>query len=394
MSTVATIWSTWLVTVSLAAALRNRIFAIFVGVFLGISALSWSALFVGFTGARLAVVALFALAAVIHSLALTRPGMRPVWYRALISIPGLWFVAGSWLAIPWAMIATVGLPPVGWQLPYLLALVGVVQSLRNRRETVDLTLDGRDLGPLARLPASAPHRSEGGPLTIAQITDPHLGPFMSVARLRAICERVVAQAPDLVLITGDILTMESQGSPDRVAEALAPLARLQGRVFACLGNHDHEARATVAGALDRIDARLLVDEVATVGTPAGPVEIVGADYHFRDRGQQLARLFAAIGPKRAPLRLLMLHDPGAFKYVPPGAADLTLSGHTHGGHVGLVSLGLNWTVVSAASDMPDHGVWAKGTQRLYVHRGTGHYGFPVRLGVPGEESLLRVRWAL
>jgi predicted MPP superfamily phosphohydrolase len=42
--------------------------------------------------------------------------------------------------------------------------------------------------------------------------------------------------------------------------------------------------------------------------------------------------------------------------------------------------------------MPDHGFWARGTDRLYVHRGTGHYGFPLRLGVPSEESLLAVHW--
>jgi predicted MPP superfamily phosphohydrolase len=43
--------------------------------------------------------------------------------------------------------------------------------------------------------------------------------------------------------------------------------------------------------------------------------------------------------------------------------------------------------------LPDHGLWARGRDRLYVHRGTGHYGFPLRLGVPSEESLLRVHRA-
>lgn len=75
--------------------------------------------------------------------------------------------------------------------------------------------------------------------------------------------------------------------------------------------------------------------------------------------------------------------------VPDGAAALTLSGHTHGGQVGLVSLGLAWTILSLWRS-PDHGLWGKGRNRLYVHRGTGHYGFPIRLGVPGEESLLRI----
>ena len=42
------------------------------------------------------------------------------------------------------------------------------------------------------------------------------------------------------------------------------------------------------------------------------------------------------------------------------------------------------------TSLPDHGLWARGPDRLYVHRGTGHYGFPLRLGVPAEESVLRV----
>ena len=68
-----------------------------------------------------------------------------------------------------------------------------------------------------------------------------------------------------------------------------------------------------------------------------------------------------------------------------------LSGHTHGGQVGLVSLGLSWTMISALfAGVPDHGFWARGHERLYVHRATGHYGFPIRLGVPAEEGVIRV----
>jgi ribosomal protein L6P/L9E len=55
-----------------------------------------------------------------------------------------------------------------------------------------------------------------------------------------------------------------------------------------------------------------------------------------------------------------------------------------------LSLGFSHTIVSAATRMPDHGVWARGRDRLYVHRGNGHYGFPLRVGVPAEESVLEV----
>jgi hypothetical protein len=85
----------------------------------------------------------------------------------------------------------------------------------------------------------------------------------------------------------------------------------------------------------------------------------------------------------------MLHDPLGFRHLPENDVDLTLSGHTHGGQVGLVSLGLDWTVLSR-SRWPDHGLFALGANRLYVHRGTGFYGFPLRVGVPGEASVLEV----
>ena len=91
------------------------------------------------------------------------------------------------------------------------------------------------------------------------------------------------------------------------------------------------------------------------------------------------------------LRLVLLHDPAAFGRMPLGEGDLVLAGHTHGGQVGLVSFGLPWTFVSGLTKIPDHGLWARGADRLYVHRGTGHYGFPLRIGVPAEQSLLRIQ---
>ena len=75
--------------------------------------------------------------------------------------------------------------------------------------------------------------------------------------------------------------------------------------------------------------------------------------------------------------------------MPDGAADLVLSGHTHGGQLGLLSMGLRWTVLSRTR-WPDHGLFGHGTNRLYVHRGTGFYGFPLRVGVPGEASVLEI----
>ncbi len=382
------LFTCWVLAIACAWLLRNRVYAVFSGLFLGVVCLVWAALFpIAAPGLQPLFVGL-QIATILHFVLLSRPRLRPLAYRLLISLPGLWFMAGSLLAIPWALFAAFGFYPHAWWLPYLLSLIGVWQSLRNPGGEVDILIDRQHAGDLSRHDQQL--CANGRVLRICQITDPHLGPFMSVARLRTICEDAVAMEPDLVLITGDLLTMESQMDTAAVVAALAPLRAMEGRVFACLGNHDHEARDTVYAALAQIGGRLLVDEMQVAETPLGPVELVGAEFVYRKRREHLHGLFAGLPPRGAMPRILLLHDPGAFRHVPDGAADLTLSGHTHGGHLGLLSLGINWTVIGAASTVPDHGLWSQGRNRLYVHRGTGHYGFPIRLGVPGEESLLRV----
>jgi predicted MPP superfamily phosphohydrolase len=387
------LWSTaaWALVVACAWCFRSRQYAIFRAVLLGLQVLFASALFPRFHS----VWPLFVyghLAVFIQSLMLIRPKMRGFSYRALVSIPGAFFGAGTLLALPWVLLSAFGIAlPAAW-IPYAVALVGVLQSLRSREEQVHLVVaDGESVPELKRHPKQPP--STGRPLSIVQITDPHLGPFMSVERLRGICARAVARQPDLVLLTGDFLTMESQTDPELLGSALSPLAALPGRCFACLGNHDHEAPETVRSALERAGVTLLVDDARELVTAAGPVQILGMDFVWRDRKEHLARVCAAHPRVAGHLRVVLLHDPGAFRHLPEGEADLTLSGHTHGGQVGLVSLGLDWTMMRVFVKAPDHGFWARGSDRLYVHRGTGHYGFPLRLGVPGEQSLLFVHSA-
>jgi hypothetical protein len=383
----------WALVVGLAARLRGRPYAAFVGVLLGLHALGAVALF-RHAGRAWPAFAYLHAAVYAHFLLLARPRLRSLGFRLLVSGPAHYFVAATFLALPWAAAAAAGLSPRALWVPYALAALGLLDSIGGREEEVEVTLDGTPVAGLrrrARGPAGAP--GEGRPLRLVQITDPHLGPLMSEARLARICERAVARAPDLVLLTGDFLTMESQQDPRALARALAPLAPLAGRVFACRGNHDLEAPGVVAEALAAAGVRLLVDEAVRVETPAGPVQIVGLDFHWRDRAAHMARACAAHPREPGALRLVLLHDPGAFRHLPEGEGDLVLSGHTHGGQLGLLRVGLPHTVVSALTQIPDHGLWARGTDRLYVHRGTGHYGFPLRVGVPAEQSLLLVRSA-
>jgi predicted MPP superfamily phosphohydrolase len=380
----------WVTVVGLAL-LRSRVYAIYRGVTLGFQVVFASTLLHRFQQPAWLFWLFCYLHAVVfvQAIGLIRPRMRSWPYRALVSVPGAFFAAGTLLSLPWVVVSAFGVDLPAVFIPYLAAAIGVLQSLWSREETRHIVVGDREVVPaLARhYPGEA---RVARPLRLVQITDPHLGPFMSVERLAAICQRAVEKDPDLILLTGDFLTMESQADPRLLAQALAPLQQLEGRVFACLGNHDHEAPEIVLGALERNGVTLLVDRAASIDTPAGRVQVVGMDFVWRERKQHLARVCAEHPREPGALRIVLLHDPGAFVHLPEGEADLVLSGHTHGGQVGLVSLGLPYTMMRAFVKMPDHGLWARGTDRLYVHRGTGHYGFPLRLGVPAEESLLAV----
>ncbi len=378
----------WAAVVLAARVVRGRMYARFGAIVLGIHTLLSVALAPAFGAAAFVAYCALQLATYVHFLSLVRPAMRPAWYRALVSLPASWFVAGTFLGLPWALALGLGLhPPWPW-LPYGVALLGLFDSLFAREEVVDVVLDGARVPGLQRV--SRGTQRSARPLRIVQITDPHLGPFMSVAQLRRLCERAVRRQPDLILLTGDFLTMESQGDPRHLARALEPLRALPGRVFACRGNHDLEAPAVVEGALASAGATLLIDQSARVQTACGPVEVLGIDFRFRDRAAHVEHVIARHPRHPGELRIALLHDPGAFKHVPDGAADLVLSGHTHGGQIGLLWLGIEATIVSALTSLPDHGFWAQGSNRLYVHRGTGHYGFPLRVGVPAERSVLHV----
>lgn len=393
--------SVYALVVASAGLSRGRVFALFAAVLLGVHTAVSTALFPYVP--EVLSIPIYAAQALtfLHFATLTRPRMRPWWHRALITYPALWFVSATFLAIPWALASAFGARPSLWWLPFVAAGLGLVESLWTRAELVDLVLDRRDAGPTLRRDERALTRSRrpktagasARPLRIVQITDPHLGPFMSARRLRAICERAVAAAPDLVLLTGDFFTMESSATPGLLAGALAPLRDLEGRVFACFGNHDHEAPTFVRQGLADVGARLLVDEAALVETPAGPVQLLGFDFIWRDRDVRLAEVCRRHPRIPGALRLALLHDPGAFRHVPEGQVDLALSGHTHGGHVGLLTFGIRWTVIGALSSVPDFGLWTRGRDRLYVHRGTGHYGYPLRLGVPAEESVMQIHWS-
>jgi predicted MPP superfamily phosphohydrolase len=354
----------------------------------------------------------------VHLAGLAVPRMRGKFYAAAVLVPGTVLTAACFLAVPlgagawiaWgACVSGTGRGTCQASLalglaPWFLAASGLFSSIRPRKETVRIRPSAERPTRPQRLPCERrrevlPNRGEPGVLRVAQVTDPHLGGLWSVAGLRSILERIAAREPDLVLLTGDFLALEGMFSPGALAQALAPLRDRPGTCFAALGNHDLDAIGEVRRALSANGIRLLVDQRGRVKTRVGPVEVIGiAQLRSRDFAQRREHLRKVLGQTAAAAdeaiayRICLLHDPSRFADIDPeapGAPDLVLSGHVHGGQLGLVALGLPWTILTGTR-WPDHGLWGLGRCRLYAHRGTGIFGFPLRIGVPGEESLLEI----
>ena len=407
---------TWIGVPLYAAIVRGRLYAIFSAVILSFALpgaivlhTRLSALASPGVASWLDLVFAYSMAMAGIQLAhLVRARMRGSIFRWLVSVPAQTFIAGGMLSGPWLLLLLpirLGFDWLGWStaldvwtlieaIPLAVAALSIVTSLSTRPETVRFRLSRIGPEKIQRVPVERyrgrePHPLVERPLRIVQLTDTHLGPWQSVERLRDQIARLVARRPDLVMLTGDFLTMESMGSPGCLEQALRPLEPIADRCAAIFGNHDHEAPQHVREAMGAIGIPLLIDDEICFKTEVGAVQIVGSDYVRNSRRAHLQKLLATFPRREAHLRFLLLHDPLAFHAVPDDEVDLVLSGHTHGGQIGLVSLGLDWTVLSP-SRWPDQGLFARGGSRLYVHRGTGFYGFPLRVGVPAEFSVLEI----
>jgi len=410
---------TWIAVPTYAAWARGRLYATFTGVLLSFAlpaALILHArlrvmLPVDWVSLLDLVFAYSMAASGIQFAHLVNARMRSSAFRWLISVPGQTFLGAGLLAGPWLLLLfpfRLLFGALGWEevlgawtvleaVPLFISIASIMTSVTARPETVRFQLTNEGPSKMQRMPVERHRKDQPAPLSerplrIVQLTDTHLGPWQSVARLRRCIESLIARDPDLVALTGDYLTMESMGSPGCLDEALAPLGPIAERCVAIFGNHDHEAPDHVRDALDKLGIRLLMNEEACFETEAGWVQVVGSDFIRDGHRKHLGELLTQHPRREEHLRLLLLHDPIGFHALPENNVDLVLSGHTHGGQVGLVSLGIDWTALSM-SKWPDQGLFACGLSRLYVHRGTGFYGFPLRIGVPAEHSVLEITQA-
>ncbi len=277
-------------------------------------------------------------------------------------------------------------------IPFGGVLYGITHGRRNFRVT--------------RLAVNAPGLPEAfDGLRIVQISDLHLGSFSSDTDIvHKGVDLINAEEPDLILFTGDLVNDYSE----EAEPWLATLSTLQARMgkYSILGNHDYSDYAPwpdqeqkqhnlrkLIGHHATMGFRILLDEHVPLEKGGQRIGLLGVQ-NWGSRFQQYGDLKKTLrGSEAYPYRILLSHDPSHWEAQVWGTGvDLTLSGHTHGAQFGITIAGQTY---SPAQWVYKHwaGLYRNEGQQLYVNRGFGYIGFPGRIGMPPEITVLELKKA-
>lgn len=222
--------------------------------------------------------------------------------------------------------------------------------------------------PLAKLPPGA------AGYTIAQLTDVHIGPILGERFLAKVVATVNALAPDLIVITGDLV----DGRLDELRQHVEPLRALHARdgVYAVTGNHEYYWNPNAwLEHLRSLGLRMLRNQHVVIHDS---FELAGVD--DSSAGEDVP---AALSGRDEGLPVVLLaHHPRTIARAAAAGVDLQLSGHTHGGQL----LPLGW--LSRLFEPRVAGLARFGATWLYVSEGTGFWGPPMRIGTSSEITLI------
>jgi uncharacterized protein len=264
--------------------------------------------------------------------------------------------------------------------------------------------------PIANLP------SELDGLQIAQISDIHLSGYMTRESVRRAVDMTNDLGADLAVVTGDLIT----SIHDPIADCVDELRRLYAPlgVYGCNGNHEIYAKAEdMAERLyQQAGMKMLRRENSVINYKGAQLNLIGVDYQReRTTNGRKMQMLSNLEPlvRRDMPNILLSHNPNAFNRAAELGVELTLAGHTHGGQVKVEILDVSISPARFISDyiaglyhrpllMPDvpkrMGETIKlmpnapnGLSALYVNRGLGTVGAPVRLGVPPEITHIVLR---
>jgi hypothetical protein len=229
---------------------------------------------------------------------------------------------------------------------------------------------------------------------ICQLSDIHIGPFMPAGEIRKYVEIANALKPDLIALTGDFVTFDphTQGP---VVEALSGLRAPFG-VFGSLGNHDAWAGVedSITELFRQTGVRILRGAAVPVSTQGEWFQLIGVDFQSRRRFgpsvpvmHLLRNIEGLIAPDRA--NILLSHNPDTFDRAAELGIDLSLAGHTHGGQVALEFISPELAPSRLVTPYVA-GWFRKPGAQLYVNRGIGTIGVPIRVGAPPEITVYRL----
>ncbi|MGD0498226.1 MAG: metallophosphoesterase [Bryobacteraceae bacterium] len=266
--------------------------------------------------------------------------------------------------------------------------VGGVYGLLYGRLNLETT---RQPIRLARLPKAF----DG--FRIAQLSDIHIGPFMTPRQIRAFVGIANALHPDLTVLTGDFVTFDpsTQGA---VVEALSGLKAPFG-VFGCLGNHD--AWAGVEDSITLLFAkagiRILRHERVPIRVQGEALNLMGIDFASRrlmgpGSAPFVRRFLAGLDDlvDRGRVNIFLSHNPDTFDRAAELGIDLSLAGHTHGGQASLEFISPQMAPARLVTPYVA-GWFGKPGGQLYVNRGIGTIGAPIRIGAPPEITLYELK---
>lgn len=216
--------------------------------------------------------------------------------------------------------------------------------------------------------------------TLVQLSDIHVGAWVDGRFVADLVERANALRPDAVLITGDLV----DGSVPQLAAMVAPLRSLRSRwgTFFVTGNHEYYSGADPwCGALRSMGMRVLRNVCVPLGDAGASIDLVGVDdwsavQHGFSQGYDLKAAVRGRDPTRAAV--LLAHQPRGIEGAAALGIGLQLSGHTHGGQI------WPWSFAVRAAFPYFSGRYQLGAMTVYVSRGCGFWGPPVRVRAPPE----------
>ena len=225
-------------------------------------------------------------------------------------------------------------------------------------------------------------------LRIAQISDIHMGSWMNMDRLQQAADLVLAQKPNLLLLTGDFLfghnfNEASRGHLNDLSTVLAPLAA-ELPSFAVLGNHDYWTNSeAVREMLSSCQITDLTNTVFTLTRGSENLHLCGVDDVW-EGNVQLENVISQLTDNSAAI--LLAHEPDfADTSAATGRFDLQVSGHSHGGQVVIPYYGP--PILPLLGEKYHSGLYKVGEMFQYTNRGVGTGALPVRFNCPPEITL-------